>query len=245
MDNLSTMNKQRWDHMHVPEHNASAFAAAANRIKANKPIYDEIAKETNVPWWFIGVVHLRESNLKMDTYLGNGQPLDKKTTITPKGRGPFKSFKEGAIDAFKYCPPYAARNTDWSVGGALALLEKYNGMGYANKGIASPYIWAGTDQYSHGKYISDGVYDDNAVDLQLGCAGILKFLGVFNQAPVGSGTVAGAVVAGGVAATAASSAHWWTGFSGHWMAITLALIGMGLFVDLAIAIYKNEKNHVG
>lgn len=241
MDNLSTLNKQRWDHMHVPQINAQVFAAAANRIKANKPVYDEISKETGVPWWFIGVVHLRESNLKMDTYLGNGEPLNKKTTLVPAGRGPFKSFKEGAIDALKNAPPYAAQNKDWSVGGALTMLEKYNGLGYAYKGIASPYIWAGTDQYSHGKYVSDGVYDDNAVDNQLGCAGVLKFLGVFNT-PTGTGTVAAAGVATAAAATAASSDHWWASFSAHWVAIVLTIVGIGILVDLGVAIYRNEKN---
>ena len=30
--------------------------------------------------------------------------------------------------------------------------------------------WAATDQYSSGKYTSDGVYDPNVVDRQLGCA---------------------------------------------------------------------------
>lgn len=241
MDNLSTLNKQRWDHMHVPQVNAQVFAAAANRIKANKPVYDEISKETGVPWWFIGLVHLRESNLKMDTYLGNGQPLNQKTTLVPKGRGPFKSFKEGAIDALRNAPPMAANNKDWSIGGSLAMLEQYNGLGYAQKGVASPYIWAGTDQYSHGKYTSDHVYDDNAVDNQLGCAGVIKFLGVFNT-PTGSGTLTGAVIAGGAAATAATSHHWWTVFTDHWVAITLTLVGIGLLVDLVIAIYKNEKN---
>jgi hypothetical protein len=67
-------------------------------------------------------------------------------------------------------------------------------LGYANKGLPSPYIWSGTDQYEKGKYTSDGKYDPaEAVDEQLGCAGILKFMGVFKNAPTGAGTA----VAGG------------------------------------------------
>ncbi len=53
------------------------------------------------------------------------------------------------------------------------MLEQYNGLGYANRGIPSPYIWSGTDQYKSGKYVRDGVFDPNAVDTQLGCAGLL------------------------------------------------------------------------
>jgi hypothetical protein len=35
-------------------------------------------------------------------------------------------------------------------GGALTLLEQYNGLGYANRGLPSPYIWSGTDRYLKG-----------------------------------------------------------------------------------------------
>jgi hypothetical protein len=71
------------------------------------------------------------------------------------------------------CAPYAARNKDWSIGGTLTKLEEYNGLGYAARGRPSPYIWSGTDQYISGKYVRDGVYDPNAIDSQLGCAGLL------------------------------------------------------------------------
>jgi hypothetical protein len=91
----------------------------------------------------------------------------------PAGRGPFRSWEEAAIDALVNCAPYAARNRDWSIGGALTILEEYNGLGYASRGRPSPYIWSGTDQYISGKYVRDGVYDPDAVDSQLGCAGLL------------------------------------------------------------------------
>jgi hypothetical protein len=66
-----------------------------------------------------------------------------------------------------------SRWKDWSIGGALTLLEQYNGLGYANRGLPSPYVWSGTDQYISGKYVRDGVYDPAAIDKQLGCAGLL------------------------------------------------------------------------
>jgi hypothetical protein len=65
------------------------------------------------------------------------------------------------------------RNKDWSIGPTLTKLEEYNGLGYSARRQPSPYIWAGTDQYESGKYVRDGVYDPNAVDHQLGCAGLL------------------------------------------------------------------------
>jgi lysozyme family protein len=72
------------------------------------------------------------------------------------------------------CAPHAARWTDWTAGGALTLLEEYNELGYAAHGWPSPYIWAATDQYIKGKYVSDGHYDPNAIDHQLGCAALLN-----------------------------------------------------------------------
>jgi lysozyme family protein len=56
---------------------------------------------------------------------------------------------------------------------ALPLLEQYNGLGYAAMGIPPPYLWASTNQYSHGKYIADGHFDPNAIDHQIGCAALL------------------------------------------------------------------------
>ena len=43
----------------------------------------------------------------------------------PAGRGPFRSWEEAAIDALANCAPYAARNKDWNIGGALTELERY------------------------------------------------------------------------------------------------------------------------
>jgi hypothetical protein len=96
------------------------------------------------------------------------------STHVPKGRGPFTSWEEAAIDALANCPPHAARWRDWSAGGALTLLESYNGLGYARHGLASPYLWAGTDQYSRGKYVADGRFDPQVIDLQPGCAALLR-----------------------------------------------------------------------
>ncbi len=229
---LQEANTKRWNAMRIPADNGPAFKDAADRITANKDVYKDIEKETGVPWWFIGVVHLRESNLDMKTNIANGQRYDRKTTIVPEGRGPFKSFKEAAIDALVNCGPYAAKNKDWSVGGALTLLEKYNGLGYYNKGVPSPYIWAGTDQYVSGKYVADGVYSPTAVDKQLGCAGVIKFLGVYSsKAPQ---VIAGAAAAGGTVASLQDYFHL------HPYAGTALAFAIGLGVWGLIHWYRNR-----
>ena len=248
---LKEQNQKRWDNCHIPQAMGPAFQKVADNLKApqNRQRYEGVAKSIKemghelIPWEFIAVAHQRESNANFNTFLGNGQPLSKKTTIVPKGRGPFTTWEAGAIDALVNCAPYSAKNKDWSIGGMLTELEKYNGLGYANKGLPSPYIWAGTDQYVKGKYVADGVYDANHVDKQLGCAGILKFMGYGKKAPTGLGTV---IVAGGAAAgtaAATNSPAWWDWVVTNWVPLGLAVIGIAIVIDLGFAIYNNEKNN--
>src|SRR5262249_6922298 len=115
----------------------------------------------------------RECSQSWTGSLAQGDPWNKVSVHVPAGRGPFPSWEDAAVDALVNCSPRTAQWTDWSVGGALSLLEQYNGLGYANRGVPSPYIWAGTDQYRSGKYVRDGIYDPTAIDRQLGCAGLL------------------------------------------------------------------------
>jgi lysozyme family protein len=143
-------------------------------LVAAKARYRAVEARTGVPWPFIAVTHEREASRNWNTQLGQGDPLNRVSVHVPVGRGPFKTWEDGAYDALMNCGPYTARNKDWSIGGTLAMLEQYNGLGYFRMGRPSPYLWAGTDQYSAGKYVADGKYDPNAVDRQPGCANLLK-----------------------------------------------------------------------
>jgi hypothetical protein len=58
----------------------------------------------------------------------------------------------------------------------LYAAEAYNGFGYFQKGVNDPYDWAGSDLYESGKFVSDGQYDANFIDPQLGVAVLLKRL---------------------------------------------------------------------
>lgn len=166
-------NADRWAKAKVTR---PGFPQVASRLDAPtaKARYENVTAKTSVPWQAIAVAHEREASQRWNTQLGQGDPLNKVSTHVPKGRGPFATWEDGAYDALMNCAPYAGHWTDWSEGGMLTLLEKYNGVGYAAKGKPSPYVWSGTDQYFAGKYVRDGVYDPNVIDAQLGCAGLLK-----------------------------------------------------------------------
>jgi lysozyme family protein len=168
---LKCANAKRWANARlirnfssVAGHLVSAFAKSA---------YQAVSAKTGVPWAVIAVIHERECSQDWTRSLAQGDPWNRVSVHVPAGRGPFQSWEEAAIDALVNCAPYAARNKDWSIGGTLTKLEEYNGLGYAARSKPSPYIWSGTDQYSCGKYVRDGVYDAEAVDSQLGCAGLL------------------------------------------------------------------------
>lgn len=182
---LIAENTKRWNAMHVKPNALSSANGFARRALANKPLYQRIAdrihRENNkhfIPWWAIALIHEREcvggtTNYKCS--IGQGSPWNVKSKIKPYS-GPFASFEDAAVDSLVVQAPNAALNDNWSGGGTLTLLERYNGLGYARMGRPSPYVWSKTDQYVKGKYISDGHYCANKVDDQLGVAVLLQAL---------------------------------------------------------------------
>lgn len=168
---LRAANVARWGKAKLTR--GPEFVPVAKRLVAAKARYQAVEARTGVPWVFIAVTHERESSQNWAKSLAQGDPWNRVSTHVPAGRGPFSSWEDAAYDALVNCGPYAARNKDWSIGGLLTKLEEYNGLGYYRRGIPSPYIWSGTDQYRAGKYVADGVFDPNTVDRQLGCAGLI------------------------------------------------------------------------
>jgi lysozyme family protein len=172
---LKKDNAQRWKNMTVTASLIPVVDKVAKRLvdPAAKTRYQSVSKTTHVPWAIIAVIHEREASQSWKANLAQGDPWNKVSIHVPAGRGPFASWEDAAVDALVNCPPKAASWTDWTIGGALTLLEEYNGLGYAARSKPSPYVWASTNQYVKGKFVADGHYDPNAVDHQLGCAALL------------------------------------------------------------------------
>jgi lysozyme family protein len=169
---LIAQNAQRW---RVAKYDPTrGFSVVAQRLVAGKARYQAVSVVTGVPWWVIAVIHEREASQRWDRSIAQGDPWNAVSVHVPRGRGPFKSWFDAAVDALEKCAPYAAAWKDWTAGGTLTLLELYNGEGYEKfHHMASPYLWGGSDQYVKGKYVSDEKFDPEAVDKQLGCAGML------------------------------------------------------------------------
>jgi lysozyme family protein len=169
-----------WETCKINSEDEKYITSDCKKLLANRSRYDKVSAVTKVPWYVIAVIHELESGADFSTHLHNGDPLSARTRQVPKGRpaagNPPFTWEESAIDALGY--DGAAGIKDWNISATLRFLEQYNGLGYRNKGIYSPYLWSCTNHYTKGKYVADGVWNAEAVSNQIGCAALMKGLGV-------------------------------------------------------------------
>ena len=191
--------KNLWNNCFIPKENYPKIDKVLNRMSKMTKEYKEIERLTGVPYYIVAAIHEMEASCRPNVYLGNGDSLfDKngnglKSVNVPKGRGPFKNFIEGALDALTASNRW--KITDWSIEHVLFKCETYNGMGYWNNGmklyghpINSPYLWAGSNNYGKkphtGRYVGDGNWQHEAISQRIGIGTILKYMeqkGYFNK----------------------------------------------------------------
>lgn len=154
------------------------LAVVVQRAILGRDRYEAVSNQTGVPWVFIAAIHSLESSTRWNAHLHNGDPLASRTVHIPAGRpltgSPPFTWEESALDALQARRLHQIK--DWSIPHQLYLLEAYNGLGYRGKGIFSPYLWAGSNLYQRGKYVSDGRFDPNAISKQIGGGLIIKTL---------------------------------------------------------------------
>lgn len=148
----------------------------AQRMLACKPMYVAAARRVGQSWWgFFACTHWLEASCDPRRQILNGQPWNQQTTIEPTGQGPWSSWEEAAVFGVEW-QGVTPENTD-TLQELLRWLERWNGFGYRNLGVNSPYLWSGTNHgVGCGKFVRDHVYDKNAVSGQVGCAPLLARL---------------------------------------------------------------------
>lgn len=170
--------RQRFDSAKVSPSRQEVVAQSVRKILSNRARYERITKSMTMPWYFLAIIHGLEADFRFDLHLHNGDPLTGRTVRVPAGRpaqgAPPFSWEESALDAIAV-NRYDKWN-DWSIAGMLVVWERYNGLGYRQYGVNSPYVWACTDLYAKGRYIADGRYDAKAESRQCGAVAILKGL---------------------------------------------------------------------
>lgn len=159
---------------------AAEVDAVAVKIIAARNRYEAVGGPAGVPWYVIAAIHAMECSLDFRKHLHNGDPLTGRTTHVPKGRPsagtpPF-TWEDSAADAIALdrFPDW----TDWTIPGLLYAIERFNGWGYRlyHPDVKSPYLWAGTNHYTSGKYVADGTWSATATSRQCGASAILRRL---------------------------------------------------------------------
>jgi lysozyme family protein len=157
-----------------------SIANQARKLFSNKARYEQVEKDLGIPWWWVACTHSLEASGNFAGVLHNGERIigtGRKTTLVPKGRGPFATWEESAEDVLTMKNLHKV--TDWSLGNALRLAERYNGLGYitgVGRAENSPYVWSMTSiNDGRGKFVADGRFDANAnSNGQVGFAALLK-----------------------------------------------------------------------
>jgi lysozyme family protein len=172
--------QELWRTMTVAPAWRQTAEAIGKKIIASQGRYAAAVAGSNVPWWFVAVVHAMECSLRFDQHLHNGDPLGDRTVRVPRGRpaagAPPFSWEQSARDSLSF--EQLDRVDDWSLPSALFHWHRYNGINneYKRRNIPTPYLWSGSQHYRKGKYVQDGVFDPEKASGQAGAAVILKAL---------------------------------------------------------------------
>jgi lysozyme family protein len=167
---------------HIRPECEQALRVTAQRLLHDKAVYTRIFEATGVPVAVLMAIAEREMSGNLHCYLGNGERLTHRTTLVPKGRGPWADtpdgFYRGALDALHLdgLDQVAKTAEGWTMPRAGFESEEWNGWGYRGHGIPSPYFVGGTTVQRRGKYVHDGVYDSSVMDPQLGTLAIMEEL---------------------------------------------------------------------
>lgn len=136
--------------------------------------YDVGCKTTGVPIAWAAASFEREASSDFRLSPAQGDPWNKPSINVPAGLGPYHSWIEAQIAAYRI--DGLDKIVSWPWARALYEGEVFNGFGPRDHGCHTGYLWAGTNVYGGGKYVRDGVWDPRAMDQQLGIVPIMRMI---------------------------------------------------------------------
>lgn len=148
----------------------------AVKILGFRTRFEEITKQNGVPVIFMGPSFYREANLDFTKNPAQGWPLSSRSRIIPHN-GPFRDWASAAIAAYHLngLDKIGAENWTWEL--ICFYAELFNGFGYRDyHHMHSPYLWGGTNIQTIGKYTSDGKFDPDHMDEQMGVIPVAKMV---------------------------------------------------------------------
>lgn len=123
---------------------------------------------TGVPQKDAAASFEREASSNFRDGPAQGDPIDRPSVNVPRGIGPFATWTLAQIKAYQIDGLDKIGLANWTWERSCYEWELFNGFGYRAHGIHSPYLWAGTNVYTRGKYVADGEWSAGEVDSQLG-----------------------------------------------------------------------------
>lgn len=136
--------------------------------------YAAVSAATGVPEIWMAASFEREASSDFRRSPAQGDRYDRASVHVPAGRGPFPSWDAAAEDAYHLDGLDATGPPNWSWARACFEGELFNGFGYRDyHHMHSPYLWGGTNIQQPGKYVSDGEFDPNVMDSQIGLVPIM------------------------------------------------------------------------
>lgn len=130
--------------------------------------YSAVQKALGIPIAVQATICERESGADFSRSPAQGDRWDRVSTHVPRGKGPYDSWYEAAVDSFHNVDRLDENSHPWSMPYACWKWEAFNGFGYRMHGKRSPYVYGGTNLQQSGKYVSDGNFDPGVMDIQIG-----------------------------------------------------------------------------
>jgi len=177
---------EKWSKTYIPPNRKTPLTVRLQNIIQFEGDYKILAEASliklnfYIPWYVIAGLHYREFNNRFTGHMHNGDPLTARTKHVPKGRpktgNPPFTFEESFLDAMEKMK--TSQITKWNIPAILWFCERYNGFGYYNRGIASPYVFSYTSVYTGGMYTKDGYkgFDYDKMDPRPGVGAFLKLM---------------------------------------------------------------------
>lgn len=156
----------------------SAIVATAGRLLTfvHEGRYKEVSDQLGIPQIFIATSFERESDSDFRTSPAQGDPWNRVSIHVPRGLGPYPDWKASALAAYKIDHIDRVGKDNWTWSRFCFEEETMNGFGPRNHGKHTGYDWAGTNIYTGGKYVSDGVWDARVFDQQLGTVPVARYM---------------------------------------------------------------------
>lgn len=218
-----------WAAMQIDPARRPAIEKIARRIVSGRAQYDVISRASHVPWFVVGIIHALDGELRWNA----------------------EWEATAAANRFKARLPRSRWN---SIEDIASALEEWDGLGYRQRGVHSPYLWGWTTAHIAGRIVGDGVFLPGAEAEAPGAMAVLRAmveidpLGVDISPPaMPPWPCSGAATAAGWFSTAASSITVWCalsicglvaadGYLHAWLALASGDSSLGA---LAVLAHKN------